>query len=221
MNRLLVRALAAAALCAAVDGGRRRRCNADGVLRPETEQGRAGASLRPALEAGQDGRSLDPRHDEPEPCRLVHGWDTGRGDSAGERNGQRRRRPAQRSGPRRLRRTVPRLRPVLGRRSADTADYLAWIDGFAAGIGASKAVVMLEPDGLGIIPYNTTSTATPSGASPTVTAHAAPIAAARRTRRALRADQLRCRRASRPATDAACSTSTAPTRAWLGVGDIA
>ena len=37
----------------------------------------------------------------------------------------------------------------------NTADYLAWIDGFARGIGSSKAVVLLEPDGLGIIPYNT------------------------------------------------------------------
>jgi endoglucanase len=37
----------------------------------------------------------------------------------------------------------------------NTADYLAWIDGFARGIGSHKAVVLLEPDGLGIIPYNT------------------------------------------------------------------
>ena len=37
----------------------------------------------------------------------------------------------------------------------NTADYLAWIDGFARGIGSSRAVVLLEPDGLGIIPYNT------------------------------------------------------------------
>jgi endoglucanase len=36
-----------------------------------------------------------------------------------------------------------------------TADYLAWIDGFARGIGNGKAVVILEPDGLGIVPYNT------------------------------------------------------------------
>ncbi|NLT56489.1 MAG: glycoside hydrolase family 6 protein [Actinomycetales bacterium] len=36
-----------------------------------------------------------------------------------------------------------------------TADYLAWIDGFASGIGKAKAVVLLEPDGLGIIPFNT------------------------------------------------------------------
>src|SRR6266496_510955 len=33
------------------------------------------------------------------------------------------------------------------------ADYEAWIDGFAAGIGSYKAVVLLEPDGLGIIPW--------------------------------------------------------------------
>lgn len=33
------------------------------------------------------------------------------------------------------------------------AEYKAWIDGFAAGIGNGKAVVILEPDGLGIIPW--------------------------------------------------------------------
>jgi endoglucanase len=38
----------------------------------------------------------------------------------------------------------------------NTADYLAWIDGLAKGIGDGKAVVLLEPDGLGIIPDNTT-----------------------------------------------------------------
>lgn len=36
------------------------------------------------------------------------------------------------------------------------ADYKAWIDGFAAGIGEGKAVVIVEPDGLGIIPWYTT-----------------------------------------------------------------
>jgi endoglucanase len=40
--------------------------------------------------------------------------------------------------------------------AADTDAYKAWIDAFAEGIGTSKAVVILEPDGLGIIPYNTT-----------------------------------------------------------------
>jgi endoglucanase len=32
-------------------------------------------------------------------------------------------------------------------------EYKAWIDGFAAGIGTAPAVVILEPDGLGIIPW--------------------------------------------------------------------
>jgi endoglucanase len=32
-------------------------------------------------------------------------------------------------------------------------EYLAWIDGFATGIGRREAVVILEPDGLGIIPF--------------------------------------------------------------------
>ena len=32
-------------------------------------------------------------------------------------------------------------------------EYKAWIDGFAAGIGDATAIVILEPDGLGIIPY--------------------------------------------------------------------
>jgi len=34
-------------------------------------------------------------------------------------------------------------------------EYQAWIDGFAAGIGNARAVVILEPDGLGIIPWYT------------------------------------------------------------------
>ena len=37
--------------------------------------------------------------------------------------------------------------------ATNMADYKAWIDGFAAGIGNGKAVVILEPDGLGIIPW--------------------------------------------------------------------
>jgi endoglucanase len=32
-------------------------------------------------------------------------------------------------------------------------EYQAWIDGFAAGIGNAQAIVLLEPDGLGIIPW--------------------------------------------------------------------
>src|SRR5450759_2562750 len=37
--------------------------------------------------------------------------------------------------------------------ATSVAEYEAWIDGFAAGIGDAEAVVLLEPDGLGIIPY--------------------------------------------------------------------
>ncbi len=35
-----------------------------------------------------------------------------------------------------------------------TDEYKAWIDGFAKGIGKREAIVILEPDSLGIIPYN-------------------------------------------------------------------
>lgn len=35
------------------------------------------------------------------------------------------------------------------------AAYEAWVDGFAAGIGDDDAIVILEPDGLGIIPFYT------------------------------------------------------------------
>jgi endoglucanase len=35
----------------------------------------------------------------------------------------------------------------------DTASYLAWIGGFAAGIGNERALVILEPNSLGLIPY--------------------------------------------------------------------
>jgi endoglucanase len=53
--------------------------------------------------------------------------------------------------------------------TADTAAYEAWIDGFAAGIGGAKAVVILEPDSLGIIPYNTTIYGATEWCKPTVT----------------------------------------------------
>jgi endoglucanase len=37
--------------------------------------------------------------------------------------------------------------------AASVAEYKAWIDGFAAGVGHHKVIVILEPDGLGIIPW--------------------------------------------------------------------
>jgi endoglucanase len=36
--------------------------------------------------------------------------------------------------------------------AAGTAAYAAWIDAFAAGLGDQRAIVVLEPDGLGLIP---------------------------------------------------------------------
>lgn len=49
----------------------------------------------------------------------------------------------------------------------DTAAYRAWIDGFAAGIGKDRALVILEPDSLGIIPYYTTLSGTQEWCQPT------------------------------------------------------
>jgi len=51
----------------------------------------------------------------------------------------------------------------------DTAAYDAWIDGFAKGIGDGEAIVILEPDALGIIPYNTTLDGQAEWCKPTVT----------------------------------------------------
>jgi endoglucanase len=39
--------------------------------------------------------------------------------------------------------------------ATNAADYAAWIDGFAKGIGDQPAIVILEPDSLGIIPFFT------------------------------------------------------------------
>jgi len=52
--------------------------------------------------------------------------------------------------------------------AVDTAAYQAWIDAFAEGIGTREAIVILEPDGLGIIPYNVTFWNAPEWCQPTV-----------------------------------------------------
>ncbi len=51
----------------------------------------------------------------------------------------------------------------------DAPAYQAWIDGFARGIGGDKAVVILEPDSLGIIPYNTALNGGSDWCRPTLT----------------------------------------------------
>lgn len=40
--------------------------------------------------------------------------------------------------------------------AANDADYLKWVRAFAAGIGDRATIVLLEPDGLGVIPWMTT-----------------------------------------------------------------
>jgi endoglucanase len=42
-----------------------------------------------------------------------------------------------------------------------TADYDAWIDGIAAGIGNAKAAILVEPDGLGLLPNTNCGVTTP------------------------------------------------------------
>jgi endoglucanase len=51
--------------------------------------------------------------------------------------------------------------------AVDTAAYEAWIDGFAEGIGTAQVVVILEPDGLGIIPNNHDVWGAPEWCQPT------------------------------------------------------
>jgi endoglucanase len=51
----------------------------------------------------------------------------------------------------------------------DSATYQAWIEGLARGIGNEHALLILEPDGLGILPYNTSLDGTSDWCKPTVT----------------------------------------------------
>jgi endoglucanase len=50
--------------------------------------------------------------------------------------------------------------------ATSVAEYKAWIDAFAAGIGIQEAVVIVEPDGLGIIPWYTTINGVPEWCQP-------------------------------------------------------
>ncbi|HEU4604569.1 MAG TPA: glycoside hydrolase family 6 protein [Steroidobacteraceae bacterium] len=95
----------------------------------------------------------------------------------------------------------------------DTAAYKAWIDGLAAGIGDSSAVVLVEPDGLGIIPHYTTINGSKEWCQP---ADADPATAA-----ASRFEQLNYAvdRLTSLANTAVYLDGTHS--AWLGVGDIA
>ena len=94
--------------------------------------------------------------------------------------------------------------------ATDTDAYLQWIRAFAAGIGKRPAVVILEPDGLGIIPNNTDLNGNKEWCQPT-----APGATPQERYRALNGavDRLTAHRATKVYLDGTHS-------AWLGVGDI-
>ena len=99
----------------------------------------------------------------------------------------------------------------------NTADYLAWIDGFARGIGSSRAVVLLEPDGLGIIPYNTDINGNAEWCRPDLSGTGLTPAAANRARY----DQIGgavTRLEQQPNVSVYLDGTHS---AWLGVGDIA
>ena len=51
----------------------------------------------------------------------------------------------------------------------DSPAYDAWIDAFARGLGNGRAIVLLEPDSLGIVPYNTSLAGAAEWCRPTVT----------------------------------------------------
>jgi endoglucanase len=53
--------------------------------------------------------------------------------------------------------------------AATSADYRAWIDAVAEGLGKNDALLVLEPDSLGIIPYNTSIYGQEEWCKPTVT----------------------------------------------------
>lgn len=93
-----------------------------------------------------------------------------------------------------------------------TAEYEAWIDGLAAGIGDRAATVILEPDGLGIIPHYTTINGDTEWCRPSE-ADAATAAADRFTQLNYAVDALSGLAATSVYLDGTHS-------GWLGVGDI-
>jgi endoglucanase len=92
------------------------------------------------------------------------------------------------------------------------AEYMAWIDAFAAGIGGKQAVVILEPDGLGIIPwYTPVGTGAPEWCQP-AEADPATAAADRFTMLNYAVDKLKAQPNTLVYLDGTHS-------AWLNVGD--
>ncbi|MFI6327160.1 glycoside hydrolase family 6 protein [Micromonospora chersina] len=97
--------------------------------------------------------------------------------------------------------------------ATSVAEYEAWIDAFARGIGGHEVAVILEPDGLGIIPWYTTINGTQDWCRP---AEADPATAA--------ADRFAMLRHAVERLAALPHTSVyldGTHSAWLGVGDAA
>lgn len=99
----------------------------------------------------------------------------------------------------------------------NTEDYLAWIDGLARGLGRADAIVLLESDSLGIIPFNTDLNGNAEWCRPTDAAgNPQPGASSAERYRALNGavDRLTRQPNVRVYLDGTHS-------AWLGVGDVA
>ncbi|MFF5176211.1 glycoside hydrolase family 6 protein [Micromonospora sp. NPDC000089] len=97
--------------------------------------------------------------------------------------------------------------------ATSVAEYEAWIDAFAAGIGKHEVAVMLEPDGLGIIPWYTTINGSQEWCKP-AEADPATAAADRFAMLNYAVDKL----TALPRTSVYLDGTHS---AWLGVGDIA
>jgi endoglucanase len=97
--------------------------------------------------------------------------------------------------------------------ATSTADYEAWVDAVARGIGDRRAVVLLEPDGLGIIPWYTSINGDREWCQP-AEADRATAAADRFAQLNHAVDALKAGTATSVYLDGTHS-------AWLGVGDIA
>ncbi|HSS38139.1 MAG TPA: glycoside hydrolase family 6 protein [Polyangia bacterium] len=106
--------------------------------------------------------------------------------------------------------------------AADAAAYRDWIDGFARGVGDGKAVVILEPDSLGIIPFNTTIYGAADSCQPTVTDGQGKVVPAPGASPTERYAQLNYAVDSLEAKAPRASVYLDGTHsAWLGVGEAA
>ena len=96
--------------------------------------------------------------------------------------------------------------------ATSTEEYTAWIDGLVRGIGDREAVVILEPDGLGIIPWYTTVDGNMEWCQP--------AEADAETAAAERFEQLNYAVDALGALERTAVYLDGTHSAWLGVGDI-